>query len=975
MVWRVKRMAYLVLLAAWTTAMARAAGQDNHPLTLRLRTLQETPPGSAQWRSALQRVEWDPAGTAAVICDMWDKHWCQGATARVAEMAPRLNEVVTELRRRGVLIIHCPSETMAFYAGTPARQRAQSAPRTPPAPPSGWGGLDATREAPLPIDDSDGGCNEETRCPTGQWPPFPWSRQIAAIEIKDEDAVTDSVEAWYLMRQRGISNVLVMGVRENMCVLGRPFGIRQLVKLGQNVALLRDLTDTMYNSRRKPYVDHFTGTDLVTWHIEKYWCPTLTSDQIVGGQPFAFAADQKPSRVYAEYARLFPAAPLRRPAVPAPAAPPISLASLLEEMVDREVLARWPAPAYTCKQESSWDRRSVAPDKPGWFANVDTGQYLRVETNGTRLESVMLDAAGPGCVVRWWAGGTTPEMGPPGTIRIYLDGSPKPILEAKMDTLVSSSWLAGPPLAAQRCIGRNFYLPIPYAQRCKITYDRPPLKAMGDESNRHWYVIEYRTYPGGTAVRSFTLDDLKKSRRLLDRVGETLMTPANQAWESAGCLPARRARLEPGQAVAQTLAGPRALRRLSVQLRAADLPQALRSTVLIVHCDGERTIWCPVGDFFGSGVGLNPYRDWWREVDRNGLLTCYWVMPFRESCRLELLNLGAQPVEATLGAIAHTAWTWDDRSLHFHAGWRQQAGLQTRQADGTMDWNYLEVTGEGLYVGDSLALHNGAAAWWGEGDEKIYVDGEAFPSHFGTGSEDYYGYSFGDLGTFWEAPFHAEPRWEGNRKPGWVSVTRTRSLEAIPFTRSLRFDLEIWHWAATRMTYAAATYWYARPGARGNRQPQPEEAARPLHELEGRLRGVLEGEALRLRSKTGGLTEVQHEGRWSGGQQLWWRDARPGDRLELLLPVATAGRYQLVMHGTRAFDYGICQFWLDGEKLGEPLDLYSKENIDQSATLTTRTFQAGDHVLTAEMVGSNPAGKARHMLGLDYLRLVPVGPP
>ena len=129
-------------------------------------------------------------------------------------------------------------------------------------------------------------------------PPYPWSRQIATLEIKAGDAITDSIEAYYLMRHRGITNVLIMGVHENMCVLNRAFAIKQMVKLGQNVALVRDLTDTMYNSRRRPYVDHFTGNDLMTWHIEKYWCPTVTSDQFVGGVPFRFAADTKPPRVF-----------------------------------------------------------------------------------------------------------------------------------------------------------------------------------------------------------------------------------------------------------------------------------------------------------------------------------------------------------------------------------------------------------------------------------------------------------------------------------------------------------------------------------------------------------------------------------------------------------------------------------------------------------------------------------------------------
>jgi nicotinamidase-related amidase len=265
------------------------------PLDLQLRSLRESSPDQGNWQVTLQTARWEPAYTAAVICDMWDQHWCHGATARVAEMAPRMNQVISNLRNRGVLIIHCPSETMNFYQDHPGRRRAQSAPRVD---------LQEIKEAcrdrvpaaepPLPIDDSDGGCDDEPRCPQR----LPWRRQIAAIEIHDQDAITDNAEAYFLMRQRGITNVIIMGVHQNMCVLGRSFAIRQLVSLGQNVALMRDMTDSMYNSRQRPFVDHFTGNDLVAWHIEKYWCPTITSDQIIGGSPFRFAADTKPPRAY-----------------------------------------------------------------------------------------------------------------------------------------------------------------------------------------------------------------------------------------------------------------------------------------------------------------------------------------------------------------------------------------------------------------------------------------------------------------------------------------------------------------------------------------------------------------------------------------------------------------------------------------------------------------------------------------------------
>lgn len=285
----------LVLL----TATPRAESAED--LVFQGRRIVRSPGDAHAWQTVYEPIRWHPSHTAAVICDMWDRHWCQGATARVAEMAPRMNRVVESLRRQGVLIIHAPSDTMKFYADTPGRKLAQAAPVATAHPPlKGWCGLDPLREPPLPIDDSDGGCDDEPPCKQGH----PWRQQIPTLQIEPQDAITDSAEAFNLMRQRGITNVLVMGVHQNMCVLGRPFSIRQMVYQGQNVVLIRDLTDSMYNSRQKPHVDHFTGNDLVTWHIERYWCPTITSDQIVGGSPFRFQADAGPLRNFGPGTRL-----------------------------------------------------------------------------------------------------------------------------------------------------------------------------------------------------------------------------------------------------------------------------------------------------------------------------------------------------------------------------------------------------------------------------------------------------------------------------------------------------------------------------------------------------------------------------------------------------------------------------------------------------------------------------------------------
>lgn len=268
------------------------AADEAKKLTLHPRQRTETSPGSGRYHATMGTVEWEPTKTAIVICDMWDKHWCPEATRRVGEMAPRMNDFVKVARDKGVLVIHCPSDTLDFYKDTPQRKLAQSAPAAETKRPlERWCYIDKDREGKLPIDDSDGGCDCDPQPKNYR----AWSRQIAAIEIKEGDAITDSAEAYNLMKQRGIENLLVMGVHTNMCVLGRPFSIRQMVYQGLNVMLVRDLTDTMYNPAKAPFVHHCTGTDLVVEHIEKHWCPTITSVNLLGGKEQRFSEDKRPN--------------------------------------------------------------------------------------------------------------------------------------------------------------------------------------------------------------------------------------------------------------------------------------------------------------------------------------------------------------------------------------------------------------------------------------------------------------------------------------------------------------------------------------------------------------------------------------------------------------------------------------------------------------------------------------------------------
>jgi nicotinamidase-related amidase len=215
---------------------------------------------------------------------MWDNHYCQNAARRVKAMAPRMNQTIKAARGLGVTIIHAPSGTMDVYAGTPQRARVLKAPKvTPPVPILKSCPLDPAKEHALPVDDITQSCDDENVAPQVRR----YSRQNELLDIAPEDGVSDSGEELYsFFRQQKIRNVVLMGVHTNMCVLGRSFGIRQQVRLGMNVVLARDLTDAMYDPRQRPWVSHERGTEMIIEHIERYWCPSVRSEDLtrLGGK-------------------------------------------------------------------------------------------------------------------------------------------------------------------------------------------------------------------------------------------------------------------------------------------------------------------------------------------------------------------------------------------------------------------------------------------------------------------------------------------------------------------------------------------------------------------------------------------------------------------------------------------------------------------------------------------------------------------
>ena len=252
---------FIVSLISFT-----AAAQQLH---IKVRSRVQAFKNGPEWVAVDVPSDFTVKQTAIVICDMWDNHWCKGASQRVGELADRMDPVLVQARKLGILIIHAPSETMDFYKDAPQRKLMLALERVEPPPALGL------IDPPLPIDDKSGGCDTHDSFFKA------WKRENAKLHIADNDVVSDKgTEIYSLLRLRGINNVLFMGVHTNMCVLNRTFAIKQMTKWGVRSVLIRDLTDAMYDPQARPFVSHEQGTELVIEHIEKYWCPTALSKDI-----------------------------------------------------------------------------------------------------------------------------------------------------------------------------------------------------------------------------------------------------------------------------------------------------------------------------------------------------------------------------------------------------------------------------------------------------------------------------------------------------------------------------------------------------------------------------------------------------------------------------------------------------------------------------------------------------------------------
>jgi hypothetical protein len=510
-----------------------------------------------------------------------------------------------------------------------------------------------------------------------------------------------------------------------------------------------------------------------------------------------------------------------------PAPGEISVLTLVGEMGRLDHLARLPAAPFTSRQATSFDRRSRSPaDGDAWFANDDfvtdtKANLVRVDETPAGRRYVLLDVDGPGAVVRLWT------ATPTGTLRIYVDGDPAPALEAPMGRLLGGEVEPlTPPFGQVTAMGYTLYFPFPYRRHCTITVDSiqsvDPFN--GKTVARLFYQVGYRTYAPEQAanVRAFSAAELARAGAELARAADLMSGRAFPPTPpGARVVPFTRTLVAPGAPlVAEWKAPPGGGVVTTLRLLSSERdPEKLRATVLAMSFDGEETVRAPLVDFFGTGPGWNPYTSLPMIVGEDGTLVCHFPMPFARTARLSLTRDAPGAVEIS-GAIVVDPAPFDDATLLFHAQRRPAESFATRPF---RDWHVATLVGRGRLVGTVLGAENPpGAAWWGEGDEKIRIDGEAFPSWFGTGTEDYFGYAWSSLARF-AHPYHAQTLAPATPFAGRFSMNRFHVIDPISFERDLVFDFEAWHWTDTRMSLEATLYWYARPGAADDFRSAPRD--------------------------------------------------------------------------------------------------------------------------------------------------------
>ncbi|RZJ75950.1 MAG: DUF2961 domain-containing protein [Flavobacterium sp.] len=663
----------------------------------------------------------------------------------------------------------------------------------------------------------------------------------------------------------------------------------------------------------------------------------------------------------------------------------ITIERLLNEMVSVEEQARFPAPFYTAKQVSSYDRSSVSADSAHWFANADGFGIVRTDTVDGRIEKVLFDERGPGAITRIWI--TTIDKR--GTWRFYFDGQKEPgwtipaydLMKFGISALGKGLLQAHTSYTPEGKGGNTLFLPIPYAKSCKVTFEDDK----GRGPTPKYYQINYRTYKTGIQMETFSKKVAQRAAETIWKTDSLLLNPTPGKGKNINKIQS----LAPGDSLVLPLPkGQQAVYEISFKINSsdnADHAQVMRDLLFKAIFDGKQTIWVPLSDFSGGGIGSPLVKSWYLNADGHGTIKSRWLMPYKQHGTLILHNATTKTISVSV--IANVApLTWDSRSLYFYASWRQQRNIpvhdKPEEDDQVKEWNFATLKGRGIYKGDVLTLYNYSPAWYGEGDEKIWVDNDTFPSHFGTGTEDYYNSSWAPVVPF-QTPFGGAPRADQESSHGYNTFFRIRHLDGIAFKEKLKFNIEMLSWIKGKVNYATTVYWYGDQHATAQKTSGVNEATSILPAIpedlgKYKVKDAIEFEDIKPESKSPMIRVNKQSmyafssGKWSGAAQTFGSGGQPGDTLVYVIDQLQNGRkYDLIILGTKSSDYGILTFLINGRPTNINFDGYHDGVISSQIALGKYLPVHGKIRIVIKIRGANKKMQGKqYLFGLDCIQLI-----
>jgi hypothetical protein len=670
---------------------------------------------------------------------------------------------------------------------------------------------------------------------------------------------------------------------------------------------------------------------------------------------------------------------------------PITTATFFEEMTDLARLANFPSPAFHTVQYSSFDRCSKIPGGPGWFANSDGfgdepipnfEKVLKEPAGDGSGEYLIADVQGPGSIVRLWSAAIS------GKIQLFLDNKLTPLYDGPAIDFFHQVYNSFPEVnnlnkdLLKKTIYQAdaAYAPIPFKESMRLVW-------IGNLKEIHFYHVGLRLYELGTEVISFSPQDLATYSKPINRVINVLSDPDRNFLPhspeppltiSASIAPSEKKEI-------LSLKGPAALEILAIKLKAQNMEKALRQTLLHIVCDDYPwgQVQSPLGDFFGAAPGINPFDSLPFTVRPDGTMVCRYVMPFKTSLKITIDNYGDEPVQIE-GSALPLPFKWDDeRSMHFRARWRVDHNLIAAN-ESVQDLPFLIAHGKGVYVGTTSYVLNPCPVptsrgnWWGEGDEKIFIDKDQIPSTFGTGSEDYYNYSWSAADIFY-SPYCGQPRNDGPGNRGFVTNFRWHILDCLPFEDWIQFYMELFsHERTPGLSYARIGYHYGRPGLTDDHKAIMPDDLRHL-ELPPNWQPAARGAAWNSEFyeaeeilKDGNNTRLREGRLWAGGKILIWKPQKTREGKTFAIKINETGKKQIHLTLAMTPNSGKVTALLDNKPVlwddnRESIDLYEPyRTMLRTYSLPHLDFEAGEHALRLEYAGTSSEVQTPE-IGIDFI--------